>query len=199
MRDRTSPSCARRSSATCRSSSRSSGPCRCGRCRSSTTRWSASTSSARSAYALFGDGDPTAVHYRGEPYRVSREDGMYVLQVELPFTREGRAAAVASVGRARAAGRRLAADAAPAAGADRCADEGREDGPTERCGSSSRHRPRPATRRTTMTELDSTQPDPACCRRAVTRRYRRTNAWPSSSRAWLDWSGRRASAPGAER
>jgi len=39
--------------------------------------------------ALFGDGDPTAVHYRGEPYRVSREDGTYVLQVELPFTHKG--------------------------------------------------------------------------------------------------------------
>jgi len=39
--------------------------------------------------ALFGDGDPTAVHYRGEPYRVNREDGMYVLQVELPFTERG--------------------------------------------------------------------------------------------------------------
>ena len=37
-------------------------------------------------HALFGDGDPTAVHYRGQPYQVSREDGMYVLQVELPFT-----------------------------------------------------------------------------------------------------------------
>ncbi len=36
--------------------------------------------------ALFGEGDPTAVHYRGQPYRVSREDGRYVLQVELPFT-----------------------------------------------------------------------------------------------------------------
>src|SRR4051794_26610052 len=35
--------------------------------------------------ALFGDGDPTAVNYRGEPYRVSRENGTYVLQVELPF------------------------------------------------------------------------------------------------------------------
>jgi len=39
--------------------------------------------------ALFGDDDPTAVHYRGEPYRVSREDGMYVLTVELPFTERG--------------------------------------------------------------------------------------------------------------
>jgi arsenite-transporting ATPase len=36
--------------------------------------------------ALFGDEDPTAVHYRGEPYRVHRENGTYVLQVELPFT-----------------------------------------------------------------------------------------------------------------
>jgi arsenite-transporting ATPase len=39
--------------------------------------------------ALFGDGDPTAVHYRGEPYRVERENGMYVLRVELPFTERG--------------------------------------------------------------------------------------------------------------
>ena len=37
------------------------------------------------AGALFGDGDPTAVHYRGEPYRVRREDGSWVLQVALPF------------------------------------------------------------------------------------------------------------------
>ncbi|HET9755978.1 MAG TPA: ArsA family ATPase [Candidatus Limnocylindrales bacterium] len=39
--------------------------------------------------ALFGDGDPTAVHYRGRPYRVNLEDGMYVLQVALPFTERG--------------------------------------------------------------------------------------------------------------
>jgi arsenite/tail-anchored protein-transporting ATPase len=39
--------------------------------------------------ALFGDGDPTAVHYRGEPYRVHREDGMYVLEVALPFATRG--------------------------------------------------------------------------------------------------------------
>jgi arsenite-transporting ATPase len=39
--------------------------------------------------ALFGDGDPTAVQYRGQPYRVSREDGRYVLQVALPFTERG--------------------------------------------------------------------------------------------------------------
>jgi arsenite-transporting ATPase len=39
--------------------------------------------------ALFGDGDPTAVHYRGEPYKVSRENGGYVLQVALPFTEKG--------------------------------------------------------------------------------------------------------------
>jgi arsenite/tail-anchored protein-transporting ATPase len=36
--------------------------------------------------ALFGDEDPTDVHYRGEPYRIHREDGLYMLQVELPFT-----------------------------------------------------------------------------------------------------------------
>jgi arsenite-transporting ATPase len=39
--------------------------------------------------ALFGDGDPTAVHYRGQPYKVSRENGRYVLEVELPFTERG--------------------------------------------------------------------------------------------------------------
>jgi len=39
--------------------------------------------------ALFGDGDPTAVHYRGQPYRISREDGRYILEVELPFTEKG--------------------------------------------------------------------------------------------------------------
>jgi arsenite-transporting ATPase len=39
--------------------------------------------------ALFGTADPTAVHYRGEPYRVSRENGAYVLEVELPFTEKG--------------------------------------------------------------------------------------------------------------
>ena len=39
--------------------------------------------------ALFGDGDPTAVQYRGQPYRVSRENGTYVLQVALPFTERG--------------------------------------------------------------------------------------------------------------
>jgi len=39
--------------------------------------------------ALFGDGDPTAVHYRGQPYQVTRENGGYVLQVELPFTDRG--------------------------------------------------------------------------------------------------------------
>jgi arsenite-transporting ATPase len=36
--------------------------------------------------ALFGDADPTDVHYRGEPYRVRRENGLYVLRVALPFT-----------------------------------------------------------------------------------------------------------------
>jgi arsenite-transporting ATPase len=36
--------------------------------------------------ALFGDGDPSAVLYRGRPYDVRREDGGYVLEVALPFT-----------------------------------------------------------------------------------------------------------------
>ncbi|HEY0443310.1 MAG TPA: ArsA family ATPase [Candidatus Limnocylindrales bacterium] len=38
------------------------------------------------ATALYGAEDPTAVNYRGQPYRVHRENGTYVLQVELPFT-----------------------------------------------------------------------------------------------------------------
>jgi arsenite-transporting ATPase len=37
-------------------------------------------------HALFGKGDPTEVLYRGRPYRVLREDGRYVLSLELPFT-----------------------------------------------------------------------------------------------------------------
>jgi arsenite-transporting ATPase len=42
------------------------------------------------AAALFPDGeDPTQVFYRGRPYEVRREDGTYVLSLELPFaTRE---------------------------------------------------------------------------------------------------------------
>lgn len=36
--------------------------------------------------ALFEDSDPTVVLYRGRPYRVQRENGRYVLSLELPFT-----------------------------------------------------------------------------------------------------------------
>ena len=36
--------------------------------------------------ALFADDDPATTFYRGQPYRVAREDGVYVLRVELPFT-----------------------------------------------------------------------------------------------------------------
>lgn len=39
--------------------------------------------------AIFGDTDPTTVHYRGEPYKVTRENGGYVLKVELPFSERG--------------------------------------------------------------------------------------------------------------
>ncbi len=39
--------------------------------------------------ALFGEADPTALHYRGEPYRVRRENGSYVLEVALPFASRG--------------------------------------------------------------------------------------------------------------
>jgi len=37
-------------------------------------------------HALFGAADPTEVLYRGRPYRVMRENGRYVLSLELPFT-----------------------------------------------------------------------------------------------------------------
>ncbi|CAN5749916.1 ArsA family ATPase [soil metagenome] len=36
--------------------------------------------------ALFGDSDPHEFLYRGRPYRIEREDGGYVLHLELPFT-----------------------------------------------------------------------------------------------------------------
>jgi len=38
------------------------------------------------AAALFEEGDPAAFFYRGRPYRVRREDGGYVLTLDLPFT-----------------------------------------------------------------------------------------------------------------
>jgi arsenite-transporting ATPase len=36
--------------------------------------------------ALFGDEDPTRIFYQGRPYRVRREDGAFVLSLDLPFT-----------------------------------------------------------------------------------------------------------------
>lgn len=36
--------------------------------------------------AVFKDDDPTRFYYRGRPYRVRREDGGFVLSLELPFT-----------------------------------------------------------------------------------------------------------------
>jgi arsenite-transporting ATPase len=35
---------------------------------------------------LFADTDPTAFFYKGRPYRVRREDGGFVLTLDLPFT-----------------------------------------------------------------------------------------------------------------
>jgi arsenite-transporting ATPase len=35
--------------------------------------------------ALFGDGDPAEILYRGRPYEVLREGEGYVLKLELPF------------------------------------------------------------------------------------------------------------------
>jgi len=36
--------------------------------------------------ALFADDDPAQFFYRGRPYRVRRENGGYVLTLDLPFT-----------------------------------------------------------------------------------------------------------------
>jgi arsenite-transporting ATPase len=36
-------------------------------------------------HALFGDGDPAEILYRGRPYEVLHEDDGYVLKLELPF------------------------------------------------------------------------------------------------------------------
>jgi arsenite-transporting ATPase len=36
--------------------------------------------------AVFGDADPTRFYYQGRPYHVRREDGTFVLSLELPFT-----------------------------------------------------------------------------------------------------------------
>jgi len=35
--------------------------------------------------AVFGEDDPTAFFYRGRPYRVQRDDGEFVLSLDLPF------------------------------------------------------------------------------------------------------------------
>ena len=52
--------------------------------------------------------DPTQFLYRGRPYSVVREDGGYMLSVELPFTSKDEIIAVASRRRAGAAGRHVA-------------------------------------------------------------------------------------------
>jgi arsenite-transporting ATPase len=38
------------------------------------------------ARSLYGDQDPTEFFYRGRPYHVRRENGSFILSVELPFT-----------------------------------------------------------------------------------------------------------------
>ena len=50
----------------------------------STARWWGWTPCARWK-ALYGETDPTAQYYHGRPYTVSRDDGQFVLSVELPF------------------------------------------------------------------------------------------------------------------
>ncbi|MEO6345989.1 MAG: ArsA family ATPase, partial [Candidatus Limnocylindria bacterium] len=35
--------------------------------------------------ALYGETDPTVHFYRGRPYSVTRDDGEFILAVELPF------------------------------------------------------------------------------------------------------------------
>jgi arsenite-transporting ATPase len=41
---------------------------------------------AELGYALFGDTEPQQFLYRGRPYSIEREDGGYILALELPFT-----------------------------------------------------------------------------------------------------------------
>ena len=36
--------------------------------------------------ALFGEEDPTRFYYQGRPYHVRRENGAFVLSLDLPFT-----------------------------------------------------------------------------------------------------------------
>jgi arsenite-transporting ATPase len=38
---------------------------------------------------LYGDGDPSAVLHAGEPFALTREEGRYVLRIELPFAARG--------------------------------------------------------------------------------------------------------------
>jgi arsenite/tail-anchored protein-transporting ATPase len=42
---------------------------------------------------LYGDGDPTALMYQGQTYRVTQQGPEYVLEVRLPFVTEGEVAA----------------------------------------------------------------------------------------------------------
>ena len=53
--------------------------------RSSTGRWSGWTCCARWGRPCTAETDPTAQYYHGRPYTVSREDGQFLLSVELPF------------------------------------------------------------------------------------------------------------------
>ena len=124
-----------------------------------------------------------AILYRGRALpRCLRENGGYVLKLELPFTAKERGPALAPVGRARAPGRHAGGGALrPAAGAARRADEGGEDGRPDPAHPSSMHRPRPrrAARRTTMTEGRRTSRragDAAPTARARPRRPDRTTA-----------------------
>ena len=84
---------------------RSSGRSRCGPCRSSTTRWSASIGSARSAWRSSATAtrrpSTTAASRTGSAARTAA----YVLQVELPFTEKGELQLSRRLRRARAPGR----------------------------------------------------------------------------------------------
>ena len=48
---------------------------------------------------LYGDGDPTAVMYQGQTYRVTQQGPEYVLEVRLPFVEQGEVQATHAVDR----------------------------------------------------------------------------------------------------
>ena len=83
--------------------------------RCSTARWWACRSSRELAAALYGDEDPTQFFYRGRPYSVSRDNGAFLVSVDLPFTGQDADQPLPPRRRARHRPRHVAPHARPAA------------------------------------------------------------------------------------